>query len=103
MYEYVQRGWRRNVMKKYLLSLASVALAVGLVFAVGGSASAHGKGHGGNTTSTVVHGKGHKTGVVATGTTSCNFHGRLTISSSGAVKINGNITHKHGKACTSNG
>lgn len=88
-------------MKKYLLSAASVALCLGLVFAVGGAASAHGKGgSGGNGNSS---GKGHHSGVVATGTTSCNIHGRLTINSSGKVTISGNLTPKHGKACTSTG
>jgi len=88
-------------MKKYLLSAASVALCLGLVFAVGGAASAHGKGgSGGNANSS---GKGHHSGVVATGTTSCNIHGRLTIDSSGKVTIWGNLTPKHGKACSSTG
>jgi hypothetical protein len=99
-------------MRKYMLSLASVALSLGLVFAVGGAASAHGQGsHGGN-----GNGKGYGYGngngkgkgkshsvVVATGTTSCNFHGRLTINASGKVAITGNITPKHGRACTSTG
>jgi len=82
-------------MKKYLLPAASVALCLGLVFAIGGAASAHGKGSGG---------KGHNPGAVATGTTSCNIHGRLTISSSGTVTIWGNLTpNKHGRACTPTG
>lgn len=87
-------------MKKYLLALASVALSLGLVFAIGGAASAKGgNSHGGNG---VGNGHGHS-GVVATGTTSCNFHGRLTINSGGTVTITGNITPKHGPACTSTG
>ena len=78
-------------MKKYLLSAASVALCLGLVFAIGGAASAHGKGSGG---------KGHNPGVVLTGTASCNIHGRLTISSSGTITISGNLTpKKHTKSC----
>jgi hypothetical protein len=92
-------------MKKYLLSAASVALSLGLVFAIGGAASAHGKGSGGNgqgNGKSVGKGHGHS-GIVATGTTSCNIHGRITISSSGKVTITGNLTPKHGKACTSTG
>jgi hypothetical protein len=93
-------------MKKYLRPAASVALSLGLVFAIGAAASAHGGNHGGKGGNSGYgygnKGNGHK-GVVATGTTSCNFHGRLTISSSGAVRITGNITPKHGRACTSMG
>lgn len=88
-------------MKKNLSVLAAVALSFGLIFAIGsGMASAK----GGNTHGGTGYGYGHKhQPVVATGTTSCNFHGRLVVSASGAVSITGNITPKHGKACTSTG
>jgi hypothetical protein len=81
-------------MKKNLSVLTAVALSFGLIFAIGsGMASAKGGGtHGGS---------GY--GYGASGTTSCNFHGRLVVSANGAVSITGNITPKHGKACTSTG
>ena len=105
-------------MRKYLVTLASVALSLGLVFAISGVASAknggkhHGRsGDGGEGVNVGYgygngHGHGHHhgpTSVVATGLTTCNFHGKLTINSSGIVKISGNITPKHGGACTSTG
>jgi hypothetical protein len=99
-------------MRKYLVTLASVALSLGLVFAVSGVASAKNGGNkhhkGGDSGEGVSVGYGYGNGkhhgpTVATGSTSCNFHGKLTISSSGTVKISGNITPKHGRVCTSTG
>jgi hypothetical protein len=88
-------------MKKNLSVLAAVALSFGLIFAIGsGMASAK----GGNTHGGSGYGNGHKHNpVVLTGTPICNFHGRLVVSASGAVSITGNITPKHGKACTGPG
>ena len=95
-------------MKKVLYSVAAGALSLGLVLGVGAAASAHGhNNHGGNGQGQGQgsdHGKGHgHSGTVATGTTSCNFHGRITINASGNVSISGNITPKQGRACTSTG
>jgi hypothetical protein len=91
-------------MKKYLLIAASVALSLGLAFSIGGAASAHGKGKGGTDFGYGNGGgKGHHGAIVATGSTTCNIHGRLTINSNGVVTISGNLTPKHGKACTSTG
>jgi hypothetical protein len=88
-------------MKKNLSVLAAMALSFGLVFAIGSGVAG---AKGGNPHGGPGSGKGHQhSGVVATGTTSCNFHGRLVVSSSGSVSITGNITPKHGKACTSTG
>lgn len=88
-------------MKKNLSVLAAMALSFGLVFAIGSGVAG---AKGGNPHGGPGSGKGHQhNGVVATGTTSCNFHGRLVVSTSGDVSITGNLTPKKGKACTSTG
>lgn len=88
-------------MKKHPKIIASIALTSGLVLALGGVAVAKGGGGHGNGSN---HGHGHGgSGVVATGSPTCNFHGRVTVGANGAVSITGNITPKHGAACTSTG
>lgn len=91
-------------MKKHPKVIASIALSCGLVLALGGVAVAKGgnENHGNGSNNGHGHGHGH-TGVVATGSTTCNFHGRVTVGANGALSITGNITPKHGAACTSTG
>ena len=90
-------------MKKHSRLIAPLVISLSLVFAAGGGvAMANGSSHGGNGQG---HSPGH-TGVAATGSTTCNFHGRVAVDSNGLLSITGNITPgkgMKGKACTSTG
>jgi hypothetical protein len=76
--------------KQLLIGVAAAALAIPTVSIVGaGIASAKGK---------------HHSPAVATGTTTCHFHGTLSAAIGATVSIRGNLTPKqHTKACTSTG
>ena len=41
--------------------------------------------------------------VIATGTTTCNFHGQLVLNTDGSLSLSGNITPHHAPACSSTG
>jgi len=77
-------------MRKHLRMGAAGALAIALASLTGaGVAYANG---------------GHHAPTVATGSTTCNFHGALSAASGATVSITGNITpHKHSRACTNTG
>ncbi len=81
------------MFRRVTTATGAVVLAVGLVTAVGGGvAAAHGD-----------HGK-KPVPVTATGTTTCNYHGRLVVSPSGTIAIAGNLTpHHHSPACSNQG
>lgn len=98
-------------MKKHSRLIAPMVLSCTLMLAVGGGVamakggSHGGNGHGNGQQNGQGNGNGH-TGVSATGTTTCNFHGQLTVGSNGSLSITGNITPGNGmkgKACTSTG
>ena len=90
-------------MQRHTRLIAPLVISLSLIVAAGGGvAMAKGNSHGGN-----GHGHGPgQTGVSATGSTTCNFHGRVAVGSNGSVSITGNITPGKGlkgKACTSTG
>ena len=78
-------------MKKISVTVASIALSLGLVVAIGGGvamASGHGPG---------THGP---TRASATGTATCTMHGIVIFAADGTVSVRGNITPSHGAGCT---
>jgi hypothetical protein len=90
-------------MKKHSRLVAPLVISLSLMVAAGGGvAMAKGNSNNGNSQG---HGPSH-TVVGATGSTTCNFHGQLTVGANGSLSINGNITPGKGlkgKACTSTG
>ncbi|HEV3213538.1 MAG TPA: hypothetical protein VGZ03_09110 [Acidimicrobiales bacterium] len=82
--------------KQLLFGTGTVLTIVAMSLASAGPAFADKGGHPGK--------GGHHSPVVATGTTTCNFHGTLSAAAGATVSIAGNLTpHKHTKACTSSG
>jgi hypothetical protein len=78
-------------MKRLFVASTTAALALGIA-SLAGAGAAYAKG---------PH---HHPPVVATGTTTCNFHGSLSAANGAAVSLAGNITpHNNTKACTSTG
>jgi hypothetical protein len=79
--------------RKLITAAVAVVLPLGLVAVSGGVASAHpGPTHG------------PPAPVVATGTTTCNFHGSLRIGDSGTFGVRGNmVPGKHVPVCTNKG
>lgn len=84
------------MLRRLIKATTVLGCAAGLVGMMGiGVASAH-------PAPPTSHGP--KPPVTATGTTTCNFHGTLSVNSAGVVSLRGNMTpRRHTKACTDNG